>query len=181
MLKINEFAAANKASVETLFTLAGQVLQGVEQLAALNLQVSKTSLAELADTTQAALAAKNPAALGTLGTAALQAVPQKALAYTRQVKEIFTAATAGQRTAVEAQVADARAKFLEAINGALKTTPGSENTLALIKSAIAAAQNAYDGVNKASKQVADAVEANVTKVTENAVNTSRGSLATIAA
>jgi phasin family protein len=179
MLKIDQFAAANKASVDTLFSLAGQVLQGVEQLASLNLQASKASLAGLTETTQAALSAKSPAELGALGTVALQAAPQKALAYARQVKEIFIAATAGQRTAVEAQVADVQAKFLEAVNGALKNAPGSENTLELIKSAVAAAQNAYDGVNKASKQVADAVEANVAKVTENAVKTSRSSLAAI--
>jgi phasin family protein len=179
MLKIDQFAAANKASVDTLLGLAGQALHGVEQLVALNLQASKTSLAELAETSQAALSAKSPAELVTLGTVALQAAPQKALAYARQVKDIITAATAGQRTAVEAQVADVQAKFLEAVNGALKDAPGSQNTLTLIKSAVAAAQNAYDGVNKASKQVAAAVEANVTKVTGNAVNASRGSLATI--
>jgi hypothetical protein len=80
---------------------------------------------------------------------------------------------------VQAWVADSQAKFLEAINGVLKNAPGSENTLALMKSAVAAANNAYESVNKASKQVSDAVEANVTKVTKTAVDASRNSLATI--
>ena len=74
-----------------------------------------------------------------------------------------------------------QAKILDAVNGALKNAPGSENTLALAKSAVAAANNAYEGVNKASKQVADAVDANITKFTETAVNTSRGSRATTSA
>lgn len=178
MLKIDQFADANKASVDTLFRVVGQALQGLEQIAALNLQAIKTSLAEFAEGTQAALSAKSPAELMMLQTAALQAAPQKAIAYGRQLKEIFTAATAVQRSAVEAQVADVQAKFLDAVNGALKNAPGSENTLALVKSAVAAANNAYDGVNNASKQVSDAVDANVTKVTEIAVNTSN-SLATI--
>jgi len=179
MLKIDQFADANKASFDTLFGLAGQALQGVEQLAALNLQAIKTSLAELAEGTQAALSAKSPAELVQLQIAALQAAPQKAVAYGRQVKEIVTAATAAQRTAVEAQVADVQAKFLDAVNSALKNAPGSENSMALVKSAVAAANNAYEGMNKASKQVSDAVDANVTKVTETAVKTSRNSLATI--
>jgi len=179
MLKINPFADATKASVDTLSGLASQALQGVEQLAALNLQAIKTSTAELAQATQAALSAKSSAEVVKLQTAALQAAPQKALAYARQVKEIFAAATAGQRTAVEAQVADVQAKFLEAVNGVLKNAPGSENTLALVKSAVAAANNAYAGVNKASKQVFDAVDANVTEVTETGVQASRSSLATI--
>ena len=179
MLKINQFADANKASVDTLFGLTGQALQGAEQLAALNLQAIKTSLAEFAEGTQAALSAKSPAELVKLQTAALQAAPQKALAYGRQVKEIFTVATAGLRTAIEAQVADVQAKLLDAVNGALKNAPGSENTLGLFKSAVAAANNAYNGVNKATKQVSDAVDVNVTKATETAVNASQSSLATI--
>ena len=179
MMNTNQFADANKASVDTLFGLTGQGFQGVEQLAALNLQVIKTLLAECAQSTQAALSAKSPEELVKLQTAALQAAPQKAAAYGRQVKEIFTSATAAQRAAAEAQVADIQAKFLDAVNGALKNAPGSENTVALAKAAVAAANNAYEGVNKASKQVSDAVDANVTKFTETAVTTSRGSLATI--
>ena len=172
-------AEITKASVDTLIGLAGQAFAGVEQLAALNLQAVKTTLAEVEQDTQAALTAKSPADLLKLQAAALQAAPAKQAAYGRQVQQIFAAATAAQRTAVQAWVADAQAKFLEAINGALKNAPGSENTLALMKSAVAAANNAYESVNKASKQVSDAVEANVTKVTKTAVDASRNSLATI--
>jgi|KBSMisStandDraft_5_1062788.scaffolds.fasta_scaffold1051053_1 phasin family protein len=175
-------AEITKASVDTLIGLAGQAFAGVEQLAALNLQAVKTTLAEVEQDTQAtltALTAKSPADLLKLQAAALQAAPAKQAAYGRQVQQIFAAATAAQRTAVQAWVADAQAKFLEAINGALKNAPGSENTLALMKSAVAAANNAYESVNKASKQVSEAVEANVTKVTKTAVDASRNSLATI--
>ena len=114
------FVETNKASVDTLFGLASEAFAGVEQLAALNLQAIKATLAEFEQGTEAAFAAKSPADLLKLQSAALQAAPQKATAYGRQVKEIFAAATAAQRTAVEAGVADAQAKFLEAIDGALK-------------------------------------------------------------
>ena len=178
MLKINTFADANKASVDTLFGMSSQALQVAEQLAALNLQAIKTSTAEFAQLIQAALSAKSPTDLVDMQTAALQAAPQKALGYATQVKEIFAATAAGLRSAVEAQVADVQAKFLEAVNGLLNNIPGSESALALVKSAVAAANNAYDGVNKASKQVFDAVDANVTKVAETGLQTSRRSLAT---
>lgn len=179
MINTTQFADANKSSVDTLFGLAGQALEGVEQLAALNLQAIKTLLAESLEGTLVALSAKSPEQLLKLQTATLQAAPQKALAYGRQVQEIFTAMTAAQRAAAEAQVADAQAKFLEGVNGALKNAPGSENILALAKSAMAAANNAYEGVNKASKEVSDAMAANVAKATETAANTSRNSVATI--
>ena len=145
-MNINPFADANKASVATLFGLSGQALQGVEQLAALNLQVIKTLLAECAEGTQAALSATSPTELVELQTTALLAAPQKAIAYGRQVQEIFITVADGQRATV---------------HGALKNTPGSESIQALVKSTVAAAA------------------ANVTRVTETAVNTSRNSLATI--
>ena len=143
MMNINPFADANKASVATLFGLSGQALQGVEQLAALNLQVIKTLLAECAEGTQAALSATSPNELVELQTTSLLAAPQKVIAYGRQVQGIFMTVVAGQRATVQ---------------GALRSAPGSESNQALVKSAAAAA--------------------NVTKVTETAVNTSRNSLAT---
>ena len=74
-----------------------------------------------------------------------------------------------------------QAKFIDAVNGALKDAPGSDKILALAKSAVATANNAYEGMNKASKQVSDAVSANVAKVTDTAVKASQGALATIEA
>jgi phasin family protein len=171
------FVETQKASVDTLTGVAAQAFAGAEQLAALNLQVIKTTLAEFEQNIQASLAAKCPEDFFKLQSAALQAAPQKAAAYVRQLKDVFGAATAAQRQAVETQVAQVQAKFLEAVNGVLKNAPGSESTLALVKSAVAA----YDGLNKTSKQVADALEANVTKVTETAVGASRNALATIEA
>ena len=171
-MKSEQFTAANKASVDTLFGLIGQAFQGAEQLAKLNLQTIKTLLAEGQDSGQSALSAKSLPELLELQTAALQAAPTKALAYSRQVQEIFTTLTASQRAAFETQMSDMQAKFLDTVNGALNNAPGSEQILALAKSAVAAANNAYDGLNKASKQVSNAVVSNVTKVSETVTETS---------
>ncbi len=175
------FAEAHKATVDTLARLADQASKSTERLAALNLQAVKTTLAEAAEGAQAALAAKNPVELLKLQAAVLQAAPQKALAYGRHLKDIFTSATAEQRAAAEAQVADVQAKFLEAVDGALKNAPGSENAIALVKSAVVAANNAYEGVNKASLQVTEAVEANLAKVSETVATASSTALAKIEA
>lgn len=164
----NLFAESSLASVDPLFGVAGQALQAVEQLTRLNLQTAKTVAAEFQQDVQAALSAKTPDDLFKLQTAALQAAPQKASAYASQVQEIFGSAFAAQRAAAEAQIAEFKASWLGAVDGLLKDAPGSENALAVVKSAIAAATNAYEGVNKASKQVSDAVAANVTKLAEAA-------------
>ena len=171
MLTRTLFADASKSSV------AAPALQGAQQLAALNMKATQAALAEFAELARAIVAAKSPAEVGQLQVAALQAAPRKALAYAGHVKEILAAATAEQRAAAEAQVAGVQAKFLEAVQGALKNAPGSENTLALVKSAVAATNNAYDGVSKVSKQVSNVVEANVTTLVA-AVNTSGAAEAT---
>lgn len=181
MTDFTQFAASNKAAAESLFSAAGQAFEGVEKLSALNLQVAKTTLAEAFEGAQAALSAKNPADLFKLQAAAVQAAPEKLLSYGRHLKDIFGAATEVQRSAAEAQVADVQAKFLAAVNGALKNAPGSENTLALVQSAVDAANKAYDQVSKTSKEVAVAVEANLAKVTESVTKGSSNALATIAA
>jgi len=176
-MKPEQFAAANKASANTFFSLAGQTFDGAEQLVKLNLQTIKTLLAEGKESGQSALSAKSLPELMELQTAVLQAAPKKALAYGRQVQEIITTMTASQRAAFETQMADIQAKFLDTFSGSLSNVPGSEQILALAKSAVAVANNAYEGVNKASKQVSDAVVANAAKVSDTVATTSGKALA----
>jgi phasin family protein len=181
MMKLEQFAAANKASVDTLFGLGTQAFEGVEQLTALNLQTIKTVLAESQEASLAALLAKNPADLLKLQNDALQAAPQKAISYGRQVQAIFAPIAAAQRATFDAQVAGAQGKLLDAVNGAMQEAPGAERFLGLAKSMVAAGNEAYERANIASKQVSDALTANVTKVAETAVKASQGALATIEA
>lgn len=168
MINTSQFTDAGKASVDTLFALSEQALRGVEQLAALNLQAAKTVLAELAQDAMAAASATSPDQFVKLQTAAAQAVVPKATAYLRQVQEIVTATAEAQRATLEARIAELQSSFLEAVDGAVKNAPGSEGAVALVKSAIAAANTTYEGVNKASKQVADVVAVNFTKLSEAA-------------
>ena len=56
------------------------------------------------------------------------------------------------------------------VDTAVKNAPaGSENAVALVKSAVAAANNAYESVQKASKQATDMAEANFQAITSTAV------------
>ncbi len=178
-INLDQFATANKASVDTLFGLSNQAFESVEQLTALNMQTIKTVLAESQETSQVALSVKSPSELLKLQTAALRVAPQKAVAYGRQVQAILEPFAAAQRATFDAQMADVQAKFLEAVSGVMKDAPGSEQFVALAKSAVTTANNAYEGMNKASRQVTDVVAANVAKVTETAVKGSKGALATI--
>ena len=56
----------------------------------------------------------------------------------------------------------------------MKNAPaGTESAVALVKSAITAANNAYESVHKAAKQAADMAEANFAAVTDTAVKATK--------
>ena len=97
----DQFAAANKANLETLFGLTHKAFEGVEKLVELNLQVAKATLAESA-----------------------------------------------------------------------------ENAVALVKSAVSAANNAYESVHKAAKQAAEVAESNFQAMTNTAVKATQAATKT---
>jgi phasin family protein len=165
-----QFAAANKANLETLFGLTNKAFEGVEKLVELNLQVAKAALGEAADNAKAILAVKDAQELMALQAALLQPSAEKAAAYSRHVYDIAAATGAEVTKAAEAQLADAQKKFMGAVDTAVKNAPaGSESAVSLVKSAITAANNAYESVHKAAKQAADMAEANFNAVTTTAV------------
>jgi phasin family protein len=166
----DQLMAAQKANVETLFGLTQKAFEGMEKLVELNLQVAKTSLAELADTTKAALSVKDAQELLALQAGMLQPAAEKAAAYGRHLYEIVAATNAEVSKATEATVADSQKKVLSLVDNAVKNAPaGTENAVALVRSAITAANNAYETAQKAAKQAAEVAEANFQAVTNTAV------------
>ena len=174
MLTAEQIVAAQKANIETLFGLTNKAFEGVEKLVELNLQVAKAALGEVADNARAALSAKDAQELLALQAAMLQPAAEKAASYSRHLYDIAAATSAEVTKVAEAQFADAQKNFASTVDSALKNAPaGSENAVALVKSAMAAANNAYESVSKAAKQAADVAEANFTAVTNTAVKASQ--------
>ena len=174
MLTAEQVVAAQKANIETLFGLTNKAFEGVEKLVELNLQVAKAALGEVADTTRAALSVKDAQELLALQATMLQPAAEKAASYSRHLYDIAAATQAEVTKVAEAQFAEAQKAFASTVDSALKNAPaGSENAVALVKSAMAAANNAYESVSKAAKQAADVAEANFTAVTNTAVKASQ--------
>jgi phasin family protein len=155
-----------KANIETLLGLTGKAFEGVEKLVDLNLQVAKTALGEVAATTQAALSAKDAQELLALQVSSLQPVADKAAAYSRQVYDIAAATGAEVSKVVEATTAEAQQKFIAAVDVAIKNAPaGTENAVTFVKSAVAAANDTYESLQKAAKQASEAAGANLSAFT----------------
>ena len=173
-LTAEQVIAANKANVETLFGLTNKAFEGVEKLVELNLQVAKAALGEVADNTRAALSVKDAQELLSLQAAMLQPAAEKAASYSRHLYDIAAATQAEVTKVAESQFAEAQKAFATTVDTALKNAPaGSENAVALVKSAMTAANNAYESVTKAAKQAADVAEANFAAVTNSAVKASQ--------
>jgi phasin family protein len=170
MLTAEQLIAAQKANVETLFGLTNKAFEGVEKLVELNLQVAKAALGEAGDTARAALSVKDAQELMALQASLLQPTAEKAAAYSRHVYDIAASTNAEVTKAVEAQLGDAQKKFMGLVDSASKNAPaGTENAVALVRSAVAAANNAFESVQKAAKQAADVAEANYQAMTATAV------------
>ena len=173
MMTTEQILAAHKANVETLFGLTAKAFEGVEKLVELNMQVAKTAMGEAAEATVAALSVKDAQELLALQAGLLQPSAEKAAAYGRHVYEIAAATNAEVTKVAEATLADSQKKFIAVVDTAVKNAPaGTENAVALVKSAVSAANNAYESVHKAAKQAAEVAEANFTAMTNSAVKAS---------
>ncbi len=170
MLNTEQFASTNKANLEVLMGITAKAFEGIEQLTALNLQVVKASFGEVAETGIAALSAKDPQSLLELQAGLMQPAAEKAAAYGRQVYDIVAATKTEVEKVATEQVAAAQQSFAAAFEAAAKNAPeGSSSGIALFKSAMATANNAFDGMQKATRQATDAAEANYTAVTGSVV------------
>lgn len=170
MLTAEQVLASQKANVESFLDLGNKAFEGVEKLVELNMQTAKTSLGEFAETAKAVISAKDPQELLSLQAGLLQPTTEKVASYSRHLYDIAAATNAELTKALEATFSESQKKFLATVDNAVKNAPaGTENAVALVKSAVAAANNAYESVQKAAKQAADVAEANFQAMTNTAV------------
>lgn len=161
----DQFAALQKANLDTTISLANAVLAGAERLANLQLATAKDLLAENAKTARSLMSVKNPQELAGLQTT-VEPIMERALAYSRGIYEV-TSQTQGEIAKVlEGRLKHLSAAMNEAMETAAKAGPGSDVAMAALKSAMAAANSAYDNVQKMTKQVTELTEANISAATD---------------
>ncbi|MDE2418859.1 MAG: phasin family protein [Burkholderiales bacterium] len=169
MLTVEQVVAAQKANLETLFGLTNKAFEGVEKIVELNMTASKAALSEVADHSQSVLSVKDAQELMALQQSLLQPLAEKTAAYSRHLYDIATATGAEFTKAAEAQATDAQKKFAGLVDSAAKNAPaGSESMVAMMKSSVAAANNALESVQKAVKQATEVAEANFNAVASTA-------------
>ena len=174
MLTVEQVMASHKANVETLMGLTSKAFEGVEKIVELNLSASRAAMAETAEHAKAVLSVKDAQELMALQSGLLQPLAEKTAAYSRHLYDIASGSTAEFAKSFEGQAADAQKSFMGLVDNAAKNAPaGSETAVAVMKSAVAAASNALESVQKAVKQATDVAEANFNAVAATAVNATK--------
>jgi len=161
-----QFSNATKANLESQFalfsSLTNKAFEGVEKVVDLNLTAAKASLEETSAATKQLLAAKDPQEFFTLSAAQAQPTAEKAIAYGRHLASIATGTTAEFSKAAETQIAETNRKVISLVDEVSKNAPaGTENAVALFKSALNNANAGYEQFTKSAKAAAETLEANV--------------------
>jgi phasin family protein len=178
MLTAEQIMASHKANIETLFGLTHKAFEGVEKLVELNVQATKAALAETANHAQAVMGVKDAQELLALQAGMVQPLAEKTAAYSRHLYDIATAAGAELNKTLEVKSADAQKQVMGLVDSATKNAPaGSETAVAVMKSAVAAANNAFESMQKAVKQASDMAESNFNNVATSAANATKNAVA----
>ena len=174
MFTVDQIAAAQKANVDALFGFTTKAFEGVEKLVELNLTASKAALSEATDTAKSFLSVKDAQELLALQAGLLQPLAEKTAAYSRHLYDIAQGSTAEFTKAVEGQAAEVQTKINGLVDAAAKNAPaGSETAVAMFKSAVSAANNALESVQKAVKHATDVAEANFSNAASTAMNATK--------
>lgn len=161
--QFSDIARANlQAQTALLTAFFAQALDNAEQVVDLNLNAAKTSLEDTTITLKQLLAARDPQEFFSLTAAQAQPAAAKAIAYGRGLAGIASNAQAELTRSAEEQIAEAGRRMSELVEDVSRNAPaGTENVVALFKTAIGNANAGYEQFNKSSRQAAEVVEANI--------------------
>jgi phasin family protein len=167
-----QIAATNKAGVDAIISLANSQFAAFERWSTLNMNATKAAFEDSVNHAKALLGAKDVQEFINLNAAAAQPALEKAIAYSRSVYEVATQSQAELTKAVESQAAELNRNVVGFLDKVSKNAPaGSDVAVAAVKSALAAANSAYDSFTKVAKQASEIAEANFSAVTTAAKET----------
>jgi phasin family protein len=161
-----QVAEFQKSQLDALFALSHTMFEATEKFVDLNLAATKALLEESAERTQAMLGVKDVQELLAVGSGLAQPALEKVVSYNRNVYGIASGASADVSKLFETQIAQNNKQVAEMIEFASKNAPtGAEPVTSMFKSAMAAANTAYDSFSKATKQAVDMAESNLNAAT----------------
>ena len=172
MYKIDQLTAANEAAIDQFAYFAKLSVANAEKFAELGLGAARESVVLATKHAQSIAGARDANEVFALNSAAVEPALKRAYALSRTAFEAAADTSNEVKRVLEKQNAEVQKAAVAALEESFKYAPaGSETMVANVKSAIAAAQSAYDNVLAINKQIYDTVE----KTVEQSVATAQAS------
>ena len=162
MFKIDQLTAANEAALNQFTYFAQLSLANVERFAEISLGAARESVEQATAHAQSLAGAKDVHEVIALNSAALEPAMKRAYAYSRTAYETAAESNNEVKRVIDKQTAEYNRAAVAALEEAFKYAPaGSEGVVDNVKTAIAAAQSAYNNMASINKQIYDTVEKTV--------------------
>ena len=177
-----QFTEIQKGQMDAAIALSQTWFDAAERLMELNLAAAKATLEESVERTQALLSVRDVQELLALSGGMTKPTLEKAVSYSRKAYSIANGAGTEVSRIVDAQIAETNKKVAQLIDFAAKNSPaGSETGVSMLKSAVAAANTAYDTFARASRQAVAMAESNVSAATSAALKSASAANDTVKA
>ena len=162
MLTQEQVAETRKANLDRLFNLSNAAVDGVEKLAALNMQAIRATLEDTFDLAQKSLSVKEPQEWLALQNNVAAPMADRMQTYYRQVFDIVSATQAEFARTGKAQCEAYGRQMKSVVEDAARTAPaGSEATMTALDSAIAAANTLYETLQSSGQRAVEATRSNL--------------------
>jgi phasin family protein len=150
-----------QGNVITLFALTNQAFQGLQKVAALNLQAVRSALAEGEVNWKEALSGQPPEAIVTRQINTAQLTAEKMLSYNRHLYEIASGTHAELLKVWQARHEQQNRDAQTLVDRLATSAPaGAEAAITVLKSAFPTASLAYETVRKAATQAIEVTQSN---------------------
>lgn len=159
---LEQMTAANKETVATTVALAGIAATTAEKVMDLNIGIIKTVFASATENGKAIADAKDAQSISAIQAQWAQPSLETITAYMKDSYDILSESQADLTKIVESRIAEANKTIVSTLDQAEKNAPaGSDVAVSAMKSAVAAANQAFDAFAKAGKQVQEVTGASV--------------------
>lgn len=169
-IKNDQLSEATKAQIESqiaLFnSLTAKAVESVEKMIELNVNATRSVLDSASTTAREVLNAKDPQQAMQVSASQMQPSADRALAYSRQVSNILATTQAEFTRTVEAQIATYSQQINRLVDDLSKAAPaGSEQMIAMMKTALGNANAGYEQLSNSSKQATQTMQAHLDAAT----------------
>ena len=171
MKNLNEqFAEIAKTNVAAAMEVNDVAMNGVEKMVDLQMKAVKNAVAAQAENLQSLMSVKDVQEMVKVQSSFALPAMESAVSYANAAYAIASETANAFAKMAESQISANNEKMTTAVEEFSKNAPaGSESGVALVKSALTAANAAYETASKAAKQAVAVVEQNVQSATKAGV------------